>query len=428
MLHASTLRCRVPVLSKHAAPTCLCAPLLSHPPAGTPLALPLAGTTAEERYGRCDPPGWPSPCQPYSWRPLQQPHTEWPAAVLQLLAPAAGSSAPAVPTPDAVALAGAAAAGAAVSPEAAFQVALQHEAEQAAAAAAAAEPADPPPEALVSSAAVAAAAAPAAAGGKRSRSGRRRGRGQPAAEEDDEDALEALPLESEAAIEVEGHRVQRHIHSDGGEEWAGFWIWCCKYVCVFGLEGEKGNEEQQRPWPASLRDPFPHLPAHSQPAHPSAICFYLQASRCWWAARRWRRCWAAPETRRSRPPSELSLCACWSVTGCVAGWLANVHLLPPQRLCHSTPQHHVYSNPIAPPPRPQLHHHHRHCRKLGSWLRKCGGVVSKAKLAGPGRHQAVALLRRQVWSLGGASCCALLLASCCTAVLVRAVHRSSSTT
>lgn len=114
-----------------------------------------------------------------------------------------------------MALAGAA--GAAVSPEAAFQVALQHEAEQAAAAAAAAEPIDPPPEALVSSAAAAAAAAPAATGVKRSRSGRRRGRGQPAAEEDDEDALEALPLESEAAIEVEGHRVQRHIHSDGGE-------------------------------------------------------------------------------------------------------------------------------------------------------------------------------------------------------------------
>lgn len=63
---------------------------------------------------------------------------------------------------------------------------------------------------------------PAAAAGKRR--GRRRGRGQPA-DEDDADALEALPLESEAAIEVEGHPVQRHIHSDGGEPGAGAVVW-----------------------------------------------------------------------------------------------------------------------------------------------------------------------------------------------------------
>ena len=253
-------------------------------PAGTQLQLPLAGTTALERYGSADPPGWPSPCQPYSWRPLQQPHSEWPAALLQRLAPKAGAGAPAVPTPDALALAGAPA----VSPEAAFQVALKHEAEQAAAAAAA-EPAEPPAETAPSGAATAAAAAaPTTTGAKRSR-GRRRGRGQPAGEEDDADALEALPLESEATIEVEGHRVQRHIHIDGGAPWA---VWGLGWVLPLSAAGRLSSAVGAR-----------FLPAFSASQHPPASCS-LQTSRCWWAARRWRRCWAGRATRRSRPPSE----------------------------------------------------------------------------------------------------------------------------
>lgn len=186
-----------------------CPPTL---PADTPLALPLAGTTAEARYGPRHRPAWPSPCDGYTWRPLQQPRAEWPATVLQALHPAAASgregvagaaAAAAVPTPDAVALQGAAA-GAAVSPEAAFQVALQHEVEQAAAAT---ETTAPP---------AGAAATELPPFVNKSRSGRRRGRPAPG-DEDDADALEALPLESEATIEVGGHPVQRHIHTDGGE-------------------------------------------------------------------------------------------------------------------------------------------------------------------------------------------------------------------
>lgn len=95
----SCSRCHAPApFLPSAAVRCLsllCAdqllPLHGVPSAALPLALPLSGTTEEERYGRRYEPSWPSPSQPYSWRPLLCLREQMPASW--------GPAAPAAPMP-----------------------------------------------------------------------------------------------------------------------------------------------------------------------------------------------------------------------------------------------------------------------------------------------------------------------------------------
>ena len=114
------------------------------PAAGSQLTLALVGCTEGQRYGPRLGADWPSPCQPYSWQPLQQPSNQVPAWVLQLkpeaellsnAAPAAAAAAaaeqraaaPQDPAAAAASEAGMAAAQQALSPDLLILPAVQRE-------------------------------------------------------------------------------------------------------------------------------------------------------------------------------------------------------------------------------------------------------------------------------------------------------------